>query len=442
LTRGALEQRCEIICAATDLAHLPNNLVAIYEQEMSISRQSKRVAIVLGTRPEAVKLAPLILGLEREHWQIDVCTTGQHREMLAPILCTFNVRPDINFDLMTPNQTLAALSARCITAADSYFAKTKPDLAIVQGDTTTAFCTTLAAFYHNIPVAHVEAGLRTGDLSQPWPEEANRALISRLAALHFCPTISAKRNLLREGIDECSILVTGNTVIDALFLALVKVANAPQEIAGLPLSWRNAEWGRNPLVLVTGHRRENFGNGFGEICKAIACLADRFPQASFVYPVHLNPNVQEPVNRILRRPNIYLLPPLSYLPFVELLSRCTIVLTDSGGIQEEAPSLGKPVLVMREVTERPEAVEAGTVKLVGANAATIAREVSALLTDSARYRSMGTAQNPYGDGHATERIIGGIAHFFERDNAILARSAFSHRRDTDYGRSQVAFSRR
>ncbi len=315
---------------------------------------------------------------------------------------------------MEPNQTLGRFSARSLEAVDAFLARHKPALVLVQGDTTTVFMATLAAFYHRIPVGHVEAGLRTGDLQSPWPEEANRVLTTRLATLHFAPTTTSRSNLLREGVAADRIVVTGNTVIDALFLALAMVKKEPPAIPGVAAATL-AAWEESPLVLITGHRRENHGPGFEAICRAIAELARRFPQTHFVYPVHLNPHVREPVQRILGSAvghNIHLLEPLPYLPFVALLARAKLVLTDSGGIQEEAPSLGKPVLVMRDTTERPEAVEAGTVKLVGTDYEVIVRQTSLLLTDPAAFAAMARAHNPYGDGQATGRIVAAcVAHF-------------------------------
>jgi UDP-N-acetylglucosamine 2-epimerase (non-hydrolysing) len=327
---------------------------------------------------------------------------------------------------MQPNQSLGSFTARAIQAVEAYLAKEKPQLVLVQGDTTTVLCAALAAFYQRIPVGHVEAGLRTGNMQAPWPEEANRVLTSRLTALHFAPTETARQNLLREGVSDSSIIVTGNTVIDALLLALDLAKSDPPAIPGLPefLQPRTAGDAQHPaMVLITGHRRENFGEGFEQICSAIAELADRFPEVHFVYPVHLNPNVRRPVLRILagiesgseavsrnevtsksRRPNLHLIEPLAYLPFVALMNRSTVILTDSGGVQEEAPSLGKPVLVMRDTTERPEAVAAGTVALVGTDRLKIVSGVARLLTDSAAYDSMARAHNPYGDGHAAARI--------------------------------------
>lgn len=336
-----------------------------------------------------------------------ICVTAQHREMLDQVLDIFGIEPDSDLNLMRPDQTLSELTSRIIEAVDKWLAIEKPDLVLVQGDTTTALCATLVAFYHKIPVGHVEAGLRTHDLRAPWPEEANRLLISRLATLHFAPTELNRQNLLNEGISAESIHVTGNTVIDALFLALDKIRLNPPLIPGLPPEFLTQE-DDTPLVLITGHRRENFGQGFESICQAIAELARRFSKTQFVYPVHLNPNVRKPVYRILNPvvlKNVFLLDPLPYLPFVAMMDRATLILTDSGGIQEEAPSLGKPVLVMRDTTERPEAVSAGTVKLVGTEYEKIIQETSVLLTDRTKYEAMARKHNPYGDGKATQRIV-------------------------------------
>jgi UDP-N-acetylglucosamine 2-epimerase (non-hydrolysing) len=374
-----------------------------------------KVTVIFGTRPEAIKVAPLILALRQNPaFSCRICVTGQHREMLDQVLQVFDIAPDSDLKLMRANQTLAVLTARAIESIDGELAKNKPDLVLIQGDTTTAFCAALTAFYHQVPIGHVEAGLRTGNLSSPWPEEANRVLATRLTAIHFAPTARSRDNLLAENVPAARIFVTGNTVIDALLLALEKVRAHPIEIPGIPAatlgSWRNA-----PLVLITGHRRENFGSGFESICLAIVELACRFPEVQFVYPVHLNPNVREPVQRVLaasQHRNIHLIEPLAYLPFVALMDRATIILTDSGGIQEEAPSLGKPVLVMRDTTERPEAVEAGTVKLVGTDFDNIVRETSRLLTDQGSYQAMARAHNPYGDGKATGRIVEACLQFF------------------------------
>ena len=361
-------------------------------------------------------MAPVILALKRERAvECRVCVTAQLRQMLDQVMEVFGIRPDVDLDLMRSNQGLADLTARALTAIDGYLAEDKPDLVLVQGDTTTVFCATLACFYRRVPVAHVEAGLRTWNLDAPWPEEANRVLTSRLAALHFAPTSWSRDNLRKEGVPARRILVTGNPVIDALFLARDRVAKSVPEIPGLPGGLLEGD-GR--LVLITGHRRESFGEGFENICHAIAELAHRFPDVQFVYPVHLNPNVRAPVQRILGGgdtgappANVHLLEPLSYLPFVALMARSSVILTDSGGVQEEGPSLGKPVLVMRGTTERPEGVKAGTVKLVGTQAQRIVREVGRLLKDPAHYRSMAMRRNPYGDGQSSARIVEGCLRF-------------------------------
>jgi UDP-N-acetylglucosamine 2-epimerase (non-hydrolysing) len=372
-----------------------------------------KVSIIFGTRPEAIKLAPVILALKKDpRFSCQVCVTAQHREMLDQVLNVFGITPDVDLDLMEPNQTLAGLTARAVEAIDRCLAKFSSDLVLIQGDTTTTFCAALVAFYHHIPVGHVEAGLRTGNLDSPWPEEANRVLATRLTRLHFAPTELNKQNLLKDRVAPERIFVTGNTVIDALFLARDIVKANPPAVPGLPESVAAANGPR--LVLITGHRRENFGPGFESICKAIAELARRFPEIAFVYPVHLNPNVRKPVNQILRgagTSNIHLIEPLSYLPFVAMMNRSVVILSDSGGVQEEAPSLGKPVLVMRDTTERPEAVIAGTVKLVGTDEAKIVEETSKLLTDKAAYDEMARAHNPYGDGKATGRIVAACADF-------------------------------
>ena len=366
----------------------------------------RKISVIFGTRPEAIKLCPIICALKSDgDMDCNVCVTGQHREMLKQVLDVFGVVPDTDLALMQPNQTLGGLTSRAIASLDKYLEKEKPDIVMVQGDTTTVLAGALAAFYHHIPIAHVEAGLRTWNLKSPWPEEANRVLTTRLARWHFCPTESNKRNLMKEGVDERNIHVTGNTVIDALLMAKEMVRKNPPEIEGVPQGLMPS---KERMVLITGHRRENFGDGFEHICRAIRNLANRFPMVHFVYPVHLNPHVREPVERILGAytgKNIHLIAPQSYLPFVALMDRAAMILTDSGGVQEEAPSLGKPVLVMRDTTERPEAVEAGTVRLVGTEAAVIESATSELLTDDSRYESMAKALNPYGDGQAVRRIL-------------------------------------
>lgn len=368
----------------------------------------KKVAVIFGTRPEAIKLAPVILALKKHpDFLCRVCVTAQHRQMLDQVLEIFKIVPDTDLDLMQPNQSLGGLTARAIEALDHYLAEDKPDVVLVQGDTTTVLCGALAAFYHKIPVGHVEAGLRTGNMASPWPEEANRVLTTRLAKWHFAPTEANRQNLLKEGVPDNDIYVTGNTVIDALFLAQEKVRSSPPHIMGLPRDSLDC-LGDKRMVLITGHRRENFGQGFENICHAIAELALVFPEVHFVYPVHLNPNVREPVQRILGQhlsANIHLVEPQSYLPFVALMERSHLILSDSGGVQEEAPSLGKPVLVMRDTTERPEAVRAGTVRLIGTDSTAIVSETARLLTHSQDYQVMAQAHNPYGDGLAADRIV-------------------------------------
>ncbi|MBN1912282.1 MAG: UDP-N-acetylglucosamine 2-epimerase (non-hydrolyzing) [Pirellulales bacterium] len=384
-----------------------------------------RVSVVFGTRPEAIKLCPLVLALaECPGLQPHVCVTGQHREMLDQVLDVFGIVPDVDLNLMRPDQTLAGFTSRAIATIDEYYEASRPDLVLVQGDTTTVFCAALCAFYRDIPVGHVEAGLRTFNKRSPFPEEINRVLASRVTDLHFAPTETARQNLLREAVPDERIFVTGNTVIDALLFAVDRVRANPPSIDGLPdpLQPGQAAGGHDspPVVLITGHRRENFGAGFENICQAIVTLAKRFPDTHFVYPVHLNPHVREPVKRILgtnssakgHHRNIHLIEPLSYLPFVAMMDRAMLLLTDSGGVQEEAPSLGKPVLVMRDTTERPEAVEMGTVKLVGTNTDAIVDNTATLLTNPDAYTTMANAVNPYGDGHACERIVKACRRFF------------------------------
>lgn len=370
-----------------------------------------KVSLIFGTRPEAVKLAPLVVAMQ-EHPDITchVCVTSQHREMLTQILDTFGIVPDADLDVMQPNQTLPRLTARVLEKVDGYLEAEKPDLVIVQGDTTTVLATVLAAFYQRIPVGHVEAGMRSWDLMAPWPEEANRVMVAPLIKLHFVPIASNREHLLRENIPERWIYVTGNPVIDALKLTVDKVRQNPPEVPNLASPVMDREGKR--LVLITGHRRESFGPGFESICKAIATLADRFKDTNFVYPVHLNPNVQEPVDRILRsnqdgeqRENLFLIPPLPYLPFVALLERADIVLTDSGGVQEESACLGKPTLVMRDTTERPEAVASGTVKLVGNQFDSIVDSVTQLLVHDDVFARMAQPFSLYAEGQSTERIV-------------------------------------
>jgi len=374
----------------------------------SSKKPVRTVAVFIGTRPEAIKMAPVIKALEQaEGLQPIVISTGQHREMLEQVIELFELPVHHRLDVMQPNQTLAGLSARLLTAIDGVLDAVQPDLALVQGDTTTVLMAALACFYRRIPIGHVEAGLRTGNIWSPFPEEVNRRLASPLVRLHFAPTKGAAENLLREGIDQATIHVTGNTVIDALFMEVErqKRPDVQAAIRGRLDALLGTAWHETPFVLITGHRRENFGGGFDQICAALATLADRFSGHLFIYPVHLNPNVQKPVyDRLGGRANIHLIPPQPYAEFVALMHSSRVILTDSGGVQEEAPSLGKPVLVMRDTTERPEAVAAGTVELVGSDARRIVERVSILLTDEAVYRRMSEALNPYGDGLAAGRI--------------------------------------
>ena len=366
----------------------------------------KKVMVVLGTRPEAIKMAPLIGLLKSDPgYEAIVCVTAQHREMLDQVLEFFTITPDYDLDLMRDGQALAGLSAEILEQLTPIYKKVSPDLVLVHGDTTTTLMASLAAFYCGIEVAHVEAGLRTGNLKSPWPEEANRKLVSTLASLHFAPTELAKMNLLSEGVENAKIFVTGNTVIDALLIAREKIESNRSIRKDLEFRFSMLSTDRK-IVLVTGHRRENFGDGFSQICEALVELANRFGMVDFVFPVHLNPNVRKLVHsRLGGIDNVFLLKPQGYLPFVYLMSRSELLLTDSGGIQEEAPSLGKPVLVMRETTERPEALEAGTVLLTGANKIKIVESVSTLLTNADVYSKMSVAHNPYGDGKSSGRIV-------------------------------------
>jgi UDP-N-acetylglucosamine 2-epimerase (non-hydrolysing) len=376
------------------------------------------VAVFMGTRPEAIKLAPVIAALaQHPRFRPLVIATGQHRELFDQVVRLFGITVDEDLAVMEPNQSLAALTGRLITKIDDVLARHAPAFALVQGDTTTVLTAALGCYYRKIPVGHVEAGLRTGNIPSPFPEEINRRLTAPLAALHFAPTASARANLLREGIDDATIAVTGNTVVDALFLEIgeqqkTAVAEAiDQELRALVAP----DWNGVPNVLVTGHRRENFGGGFAEICTALERLATRFADHRFIYPVHLNPNVRGPVfERLGRIGNVRLIQPVGYRPFVALMRHARLVLTDSGGVQEEAPSLGKPVVLMRDTTERPEGVDAGTVKVVGASAEGIVAEVTRLLTDDGAYRAMSEAKNPDGDGHASARILERMERFFER----------------------------
>jgi len=368
-----------------------------------------KVLFIFGTRPEAIKLCPLVRRMaQEEEFEVRVCATAQHRSMLDQVLEAFGVRPDWDLDLMAPGQTLFQSTARIVAGLEPVLAAEQPDLVLVQGDTTTTFCGALAAFYQRVPVGHVEAGLRTGDIYQPFPEEVNRVLATRLATLHFAATEWAASNLRREGVAEERIWVTGNTVTDA-------VLHVARELEAGRL--RGRDWPEldpaRKLILVTAHRRESFGEGMERICRALARLAER-DDAQIVYPVHLNPNVRGPVHRILgNRRNVVLTGPLEYVPFVDLMRRAYLVITDSGGVQEEGPSLGKPILVMREKTERPEAVAAGTVRLVGTDEERIVAEAAALLENGEKYAAMARVHNPYGDGHASSRIAEIIRSFFE-----------------------------
>ena len=362
-----------------------------------------KILIIFGTRPEAIKMAPLVLRL-RQDLDVKVCVTGQHREMLDQILKLFQIIPDYDLNLMKPNQNLANLTGEVLNGVTHILLQEEFDWVLVQGDTTSTMAGTMAAFYQKVPVGHVEAGLRTYDLESPFPEELNRQVTSKMALLHFAPTAESKQNLLKEGFSENNISITGNTVIDALHWALEH--SAPLDVV-LPFDLQQAR-----VILVTGHRRENFGDGFQQICKALQLIAQQKPDVQIVYPVHLNPNVRDPVSRVLSNlPNLHLIEPLEYQQFVHLMNQSTLILTDSGGVQEEAPSLGKPVLVMRDTTERPEAVEAGTVKLVGTNQQTIVDETMRLLNNSDAYQKMAYAHNPYGDGTASEKILEALLNF-------------------------------
>ncbi|MEZ2353949.1 non-hydrolyzing UDP-N-acetylglucosamine 2-epimerase [Caballeronia sp. RCC_10] len=365
----------------------------------------KKLLLAFGTRPEAIKMAPLVKRLARDSgFECRVCVTGQHREMLDQVLALFDIRPDFDLNIMKRGQDLFDVTSAILAGMRDVLATYRPDMVLVHGDTTTTMATTLAAFYQRIAVGHVEAGLRTGNLASPWPEEANRKLTGALAALHFAPTERARHNLLAEGIDDEKIVVTGNTVIDALLQVRARLSNDADLCAVAERELPSLAPGRR-LVLVTGHRRESFGGGFERICSALAQIAHASPDVDIVYPVHLNPNVREPVNRLLTGiTNVHLIEPLDYLPFVRLMDRADVILTDSGGIQEEAPSLHKPVLVMRETTERQEAVDAGVVKLVGTDAGAIVENVMHLLRDADAYAAMSRGANPYGDGRACDRI--------------------------------------
>ena len=396
----------------------------------------QKILLVFGTRPEAIKMAPLVKALKRqpEKFITLVCVTGQHREMLDQVLRIFEITPDYDLNIMKAGQDLYDVTSRVLTGMREVLSKEKPDMVLVHGDTTTSTATALAAFYQQIPVGHVEAGLRTHNIYSPWPEEMNRQITGRIATVHFAPTPLSRDNLIREGVKKEIIKVTGNTVIDALQMVIEKIKTIEgiekellKKIAGYGLSESLiAKWGKERrLILITGHRRENFGDGFLHICHAIRELALNYPEADFVYPVHLNPNVKTPVFDILGNneyemlANVHLVAPFDYLPFVYLMNKSFLVLTDSGGIQEEAPGLGKPVLVMRETTERPEALEAGTVLLVGTDKQKIVQEVSHLLDDKAHYHAMSQATNPYGDGKASERITDFILKYSQKEETLL-----------------------
>jgi len=374
----------------------------------------KKILSVFGTRPEAIKIAPVISALGKlPNIDSRVCVTAQHRQMLDQVLELFEIKPDYDLNIMKPGQDLTDITANILLALRPILKEFKPDLLLVHGDTTTTLASALAAYYEKITVGHVEAGLRTGNLYAPWPEEMNRSLVGRIAQLHFAPTTSAQDNLLREGIDPQKIFVTGNTVIDALLETVHKIDTNPSLNSQMKERFSFIDPTKK-LIIVTGHRRENFGDGFERICQALKVLASR-PDVQVVYPVHLNPSVQEPVKRILGDShNVHLIEPLDYLPFVYLMSQSYLIITDSGGVQEEAPSLGKPVLVMRDTTERPEAVDAGTVKLVGTDQQKIIDEASILLDSQDAYSAMARAINPYGDGKAASRIQKIISEFGEQ----------------------------
>lgn len=368
-----------------------------------------KVLTVFGTRPEAIKMAPLVNHLKyKTSIESRVCVTAQHREMLDQVLQLFEITPDYDLNIMQPGQGLNEITTNILNGISPVLKEFQPDFVLVHGDTTTTFATSLASFYQQIPVGHIEAGLRTGNLYSPWPEEANRKLTSVITDQHFAPTTTAQKNLIKESVDPKKIVVTGNTVIDALLWVQHKIKNGRglQENLAKQFLFRDTE---KRLILVTGHRRESFGSGFERICEALRKIALKHQDIEIVYPVHLNPKVQEPVNRLLKEmSNIHLIEPQDYLPFVYLMTQAHIILTDSGGIQEEAPSLGKPVLVMRDTTERPEAVDAGTVKLVGTDTNKIMKQVDTLLNDKCAYQQMSHAHNPYGDGKACKRIISAI----------------------------------
>ncbi len=378
----------------------------------------KKIMLVFGTRPEAIKMAPLVKEFQKhpKEFETIVCVTGQHRQMLDQVLDIFDIKPDYDLNIMKQGQDLYDVTARVLTGMRDVLAESKPDVVLVHGDTTTSTAAALAAFYQQIPVGHVEAGLRTHNIYSPWPEEMNRQITGRIATYDFAPTPLSRENLLAEGVDDAKITVTGNTVIDALYWVVDKIKSSPDLQADLSGELMKAGYDVNrlnngrKLVLITGHRRENFGDGFISMCRAIKTLTEKYPEVDFVYPMHLNPNVRKPIHEVFGEDltglgNMFFIEPLEYLSFVFLMEKSSIVLTDSGGIQEEAPGLGKPVLVMRDTTERPEALSAGTVRLVGTDYNKIVSEVSSLLDDEKHYEEMSKAVNPYGDGLACQRIV-------------------------------------
>jgi UDP-N-acetylglucosamine 2-epimerase (non-hydrolysing) len=383
--------------------------------------KKKTVMLVFGTRPEAIKMAPLVhkLKAEPEIFDTQICVTGQHRQMLDQVLRIFEVLPDIDLDIMRPGQDLFEVTTDVLMGMKAVFTNNKPDIVLVHGDTTTTLATAIAGFYADVPVCHVEAGLRTRDLYAPFPEEFNRQIVSKIACWHFAPSELSRTNLIADGVGEDSIVVTGNTVIDSLYWVLNRINRDASRCAHIIYTLNKLlsfNWQSDRFVLITGHRRENFGDGFLQICEALHLLACRFNNVHFIYPVHLNPNVQKPVRTVLKDlSNVHLIEPLDYELFVYLLKHSYLVLTDSGGIQEEAPSLGKPVLVMRDVTERSEAIDAGTVELVGANKDCIIAGVSRLLEDDSHYAKMSHAHNPYGDGKACDRILDILRNFSIKD---------------------------
>lgn len=378
----------------------------------------KKILLVFGTRPEAIKMAPLVKEFRKhpETFETLVCVTGQHRQMLDQVLEIFDISPDYDLDIMKPGQDLYDVTSRVLIGMRNVFNQSNPDVVLVHGDTTTSVAAALAAFYKQIPVGHVEAGLRTGNLYSPWPEELNRQITGRIATYDFVPTALSKSNLLKENIEESKIFVTGNTIIDALFEVVERIKNDEQLSSSLSQTLRESGYdvsrlnSGKKLVLITGHRRENFGDGFISICRAIKHLTKKYPDVDFIYPMHLNPHVRKPIHQVFGEnlaglTNMFFIEPLEYLSFIFLMEKSYIVLTDSGGIQEEAPGIGKPVLVMRDTTERPEALDAGTVRLVGTDLNMIIDEVSLLIDNPIHYESMSKAVNPYGDGHASERIV-------------------------------------